>query len=105
MKKVTNESSSVQKYFGSKLRPVNWKEWLMTLFVAILVLVLFGVYQIHKLTIAHSSFENYYKFRGCEQLIEKTATYGMCKIASGETIKIVLIDGKWYLDGDGPRVW
>lgn len=51
---------------------------------------------------AHSTFENYYAFRGCTQLLEKTDSYGTCKIASGQTIKIVKFDGKWYLDGDLP---
>ncbi len=54
---------------------------------------------------AHSTFDNYYAFRGCTQLIEKTDTYGTCKLSDGTTIKIVLINGKWYLDGDGPGVW
>jgi hypothetical protein len=51
---------------------------------------------------AHSSFENYYAFRGCTQLLQKTSTYGVCKTDSGETIKLVLYKGKWYLDGDLP---
>ena len=54
---------------------------------------------------AHSTFDNYYAFRGCRQLLGKTDTYGTCKLASGETIKMDLINGKWYLDGDGPGVW
>lgn len=51
---------------------------------------------------AHDTFENYYAFRGCTQLLEKTDTYGICKTSSGETIKIVAYDNKWYLDGDLP---
>ena len=51
---------------------------------------------------AHSTFENYYAFRGCVQLISKTNDYGICRIASGKTIKIVKFSGKWYLDGDLP---
>jgi len=51
---------------------------------------------------AHSSFDNYYAFRGCTQLLQKTGTYGICKTDSGETIKMVLYKGKWYLDGDLP---
>jgi hypothetical protein len=50
----------------------------------------------------HSTFENYYAFRGCTELLEKTDSYGTCKIASGQVIKIVKFDGKWYLDGDLP---
>jgi hypothetical protein len=70
--------------------------------VFVLMLLIAGLYQIYILRIAHSSFENYYKFRGCVQLLEKTDTYGTCKISSGETIKIVEFQGKWYLDGDLP---
>ena len=51
---------------------------------------------------AHSNFENYYAFRGCTQLLQKTNTYGICKTDSGETIKLVLYKNKWYLDGDLP---
>ena len=61
--------------------------------------------QINSLNLAHSTFENYYHFRGCERLLEKTDTYGICQTTSGEKIKIVLINGRWYLDGDGPGVW
>ncbi len=51
---------------------------------------------------AHSTFDNYYAFRGCLQLIEKTDEYGICRIQSGETIKIVKYQGRWFLDGDLP---
>jgi hypothetical protein len=61
-----------------------------------------GIYQILYLQKAHSTFENYYAFRGCVQLLEKTQEYGMCKTKSGETIKIVKFRGKWFLDGDLP---
>ncbi|HEX8964816.1 MAG TPA: hypothetical protein VF820_00095, partial [Patescibacteria group bacterium] len=51
---------------------------------------------------AHSTFENYYAFRGCMQLIKRTDTYGLCKIGDGETIKIVKFNEKWYLQNDLP---
>ena len=51
---------------------------------------------------AHSSFDNYYAFRGCTKLLQKTDSYGFCKTDTGETIKMVLYKGKWYLDGDLP---
>jgi hypothetical protein len=68
------------------------------------IIITFGIYWIIYLNIAHSSFENYYKFRGCTELIEKTDTYGTCKTSSGDTIKIVKFQDKWYLDGDLPYV-
>ena len=89
---------------------MNFKKYLTPrniILVGILILVagVFVVYQIHTLRSAHSSFDNYYKFRGCVHLVEKTDTYGICKLSSGETIKLVNIGGKWYLDGDGPGVF
>ena len=51
---------------------------------------------------AHSSFKNYYAFRGCAALIKKTDTYGTCKLSSGQVIKLVKVQNKWYLDGDLP---
>ena len=68
----------------------------------ILVIVALGVCYIIYLNNAHSTFENYYNFLGCVQLIEKTDTYGICKLSSGQTIKLVKFKNKWYLDGDLP---
>jgi len=62
----------------------------------------FAIYQWNYLRIAHSSFESYYAFRGCQTLVDRTDTYGDCKLADGSTIKIVAYNGKWYLDGDLP---
>ena len=75
------------------------------LLIILVIAVAFGAYQTRLLNVAHSTFENYYKFRGCVQLIEKTDTYGTCKVASGQVIKIVEIQNKWYLEGDGPGIW
>lgn len=70
------------------------------------VLVLIGIvasaWWVHKLNVAHSTFENYYAFRGCERLIERTDSYGTCVTNSGKTIKIVQYEGRWFLDGDLP---
>ena len=80
-----------------------------TLWGVIIAIVLAGgaffLYENRKLNVAHSTFENYYAFRGCQSLVDRTDTYGDCKLADGSTIKIVLINGKWYLNGDGPGVW
>ena len=71
--------------------------------IAIIIsIAIFGAYQVVMLDKAHSTFENYYAFRGCTELLGKTDTYGTCKIASGQTIKIVKYQEKWYLDGDLP---
>ncbi len=73
--------------------------------IIVLALVAFAIDQFFILQKAHSTFDNYYAFRGCVQLLSRTDTSGVCKIASGDTITIVLINGKWYLQGDGPGVW
>lgn len=70
--------------------------------VLIVVLFIFGFYWLNTLRVAHSSFDNYYKFRGCVELINKTGDYGYCRIASGGTIKIVKYENRWFLDGDLP---
>lgn len=38
-------------------------------------------------------------------MISTTTDSGICKIPSGQIIKIVEINNKWYLDGDGPGIW
>lgn len=73
--------------------------------LAIVILTIAGICWILVLNNAHSSFENYYSFRGCVELIEKTDTAALCKTASKGIIKIVQIRGKWYLEGDGPGKW
>ena len=75
--------------------------------VSILVIALaaLAIDQFFVLQKAHSTFDNYYAFRGCAQLLSRTDTSGVCKTVSGDTITIVEINGKWYLQGDGPGVW
>jgi hypothetical protein len=78
--------------------------WGVVLFLFLIVggLLSYTVYQTY---LAHTTFERYYAFRGCVQLVDKTDTYGDCKLSSGQTIKMVLINNKWYLNGDGPGIW
>ena len=71
--------------------------------ILIVFIVALGVNQIFVLRKAHSSFENYYAFRGCTELVERGSDYGVCRVSSGKTIKIVQFEGKWYLDGDLPN--
>lgn len=71
--------------------------------MGIALIMLIGIVnQFFILKKAHSTFENYFAFRGCEKLMEKTKDYGTCKTKSGETIKIVKYQDQWYLDGDLP---
>ena len=78
------------------------KLWLKIVIILAVILIGLGVYWVLYLQKAHSTFDNYYVFRGCKELISKTDEYGTCKLSSGETIKIVQFNGKWYLDGDLP---
>jgi len=70
--------------------------------IILVALIIFGSYQVITLNKAHSTFDNYYAFRGCAQLISQTDDTGVCKLASGQIIKIVKFENKWYLDGDLP---
>ena len=78
------------------------KKLIISSVVLVILIIIFGVYQIIMLKKAHSTFENYYNFRGCTKLIEQTPDYGVCQISSGQTIKIVKFDNRWFLDGDLP---
>jgi hypothetical protein len=76
-------------------------KWRFLLVFLILVLGV-GIYQVFFLKKAHSTFENYYAFRGCTQLVEKNQDFGICKTNTNQIIKIVKYENKWYLDGDLP---
>jgi len=75
---------------------------IISLFVVAIIIALF-INQFIFVEKAHSTFDNYYAFRGCTQLVQKTDTYGICKTDSGQIIKIVVFRGRWYLDGDLPN--
>jgi len=78
------------------------KKIYLVILAGVLFIIAFGINQFIVLQKAHSTFENYYAFRGCKQLTERTSDYGICKLASGQTIKIVKFQNKWYLDHDLP---
>lgn len=73
----------------------------IAIIIVVLILVSGTSYWLY-LRKAHSTFENYYAFRGCTQLISTTTDSGTCRTGSGQIIKIVEYQGKWYLDGDLP---
>ena len=78
------------------------KKIFLLIFIFGLMIFAFGTNQFFLLRKAHSTFENYYAFRGCTQLLKKTESYGICQTSSGQTIKIVKFDNRWFLDGDLP---
>ena len=69
--------------------------------IAVVAILFFGIKEAIRTDTAHQTFENYYAFRGCTQLIDRTDALGHCKTADGQTI----INNKWYLDGDLPMCW
>lgn len=74
----------------------------MLLTLIIIVSLLFGIFAVQKnneLAKAHSTFENYYAFRGCTKLLKRTGTN---EIENGIIIKIVKYQNRWFLDGDLP---
>jgi hypothetical protein len=85
-----------------KMRVFINKKVIFTALILGILVFSFGTYQVLYLRKAHSTFENYYAFRGCVQIIERKDDYGICKTDSGQNIKIVKYQGKWYLDGDLP---
>lgn len=78
------------------------KSFLILGFIIITIILVIFINQILVLRKAHSSFENYYTFRGCVKLLKKTPDSGLCKIKNNEEIKIIKFNNKWYLNGDLP---
>lgn len=69
--------------------------------IGILIIIL-GINQFITLRKAHSTFDNYYVFRGCVRLLDRNDEFGICETNAGQTIKIVKFQNRWYLDGDLP---
>jgi hypothetical protein len=80
----------------------HWKAVSIAILALAVLGTAFAMWQLRTLNKAHSTFENYYSFRGCTKLLERTDTYGTCVTNSGKTIKIVEYQGRWFLDGDLP---
>jgi hypothetical protein len=80
----------------------KYRTIIIILAVLVIICAIWCVWYMKYLNKTHSTFENYYAFRGCTELLERTDTYGICKTDSGQTIKIVKFDNRWFLDGDLP---
>jgi hypothetical protein len=91
--------------YHAAMTPKKKKIVFLMVGMVVIILALAAVYQFIVVTRAHRTFENYYAFRGCVQLLEKTEAYGTCRTADGSTIKIVKYDDEWYLSGDLPNAW
>ena len=86
-----------------RVRPIRVA--LVATSVVCVILAAIILNQIMTVRQAHTSFQNYYMFRGCQQLLSKTDNDATCRLASGKVIKIVKYQNKWYLDGDLPVCW
>ena len=75
---------------------------IITIILLVLAILISGTNYWLYLRKVHSTFDSYYIFRGCVQLLQKTDSYGTCRLASGNVIKIIEYQNKWYLDGDLP---
>ena len=80
----------------------KYKNLILAIISLAIVMIILGAYQTIMLAKAHSTFDNYYTFRGCVKLLDRTDDYGVCQTAAGETVKIVKFDNRWFLDGDLP---
>lgn len=78
------------------------KALLASALILAVALIILAVSQVIYVRTAHSTFENYYTFRGCQQLLTKTDNDATCRLSSGQVIKLVKFHDKWYLDGDLP---
>lgn len=76
--------------------------WAQILIVLIVILGAFCVWQVVYLREAHSTFDNYAAFRGCEEITSQTDTSGTCTLSNGQSITIVKFNNKWFLQGDLP---
>lgn len=100
-------NNSTRNRYGLLAVTVSMKAKTLITIIAVcgLAAAAFLAWQVYRTNLAHTTFERYYAFRGCAQLIEKTDSYGRCKLGNGQEIKMVLYKGGWYLDGDLPNGW
>jgi uncharacterized protein YpmB len=76
------------------------------IFSILLLIIIAGLFIYWAITTyqAHATFEGYCNWRGLE-VINQSSNFGYCKDVSGQVYKIVLFNGRWYLDGDLPNNW
>lgn len=81
---------------------IRHHKWIWFALAAVAALAVLAAQQLITLRKAHGSFDDYAAFRGCETVTGRTATSGTCMLASGRSITIIEVNGRWYLDGDTP---
>lgn len=86
---------------------MNRKILILSLAFSILLFLLLSIFTVYQLITtydAHSTFEGYCHWRGLE-VVNQSADFGYCSNPSGQIYKIVLFNGRWYLNGDLPNEW
>ena len=78
---------------------------LLIILAVIIIFCALGFFVIHQMTTtynAHNTFDGYCKWRGLV-VVNKFSDYGYCQdLRTGKEFKIVLYNGRWFLDGDLP---
>jgi hypothetical protein len=81
------------------------KRNIFIILILLILLILIGsfvAYQMITTIKAHETFEGYCKWRGLA-VESKGSDFGYCKnLSTGKVDKIVLFEGRWYLNGDLP---
>jgi hypothetical protein len=86
------------------MKPKNKKLFIIFILIGI-IFCGFILYQIITTYKAHETFAGYCEWRGLV-VINQSTDYGWCKDSvSGKEFKMVLVDNRWYLDGDLPNGW
>lgn len=81
----------------------NKKLFIASILISILC-VSFVSYEFVTTYTSHSTFEGYCQWRGLT-VVNKSADFGYCQDENGNVFKMVLVNNRWYLDGDLPNNW
>jgi|GEM_PF-1776106 len=95
-------SDLIKSLFHEYMEYLKNHPWVSFAIVIVVILGALFTWQVFFLQKAHSTFENYAAFRGCSEITSRTDTDGTCVTGSGQSIKIVKFDNRWFLDGDLP---
>ncbi|MFZ1970748.1 MAG: hypothetical protein WAU65_01030 [Candidatus Nanoarchaeia archaeon] len=80
---------------------------IVSLIFSILLVLFLSIIMINQvITIydAHATFEGYCHWRSLE-IVNESNNYGYCNNSLGQVYKMVLVNRRWYLDGDLPNNW
>jgi hypothetical protein len=90
----------IKSIFHEYMNYIKKHRWAQFAAVVVVLLAAVAIWQFFVLQKAHSSFANYAAFRGCETITSQSATSGTCTLSNGQSITMVQVNGRWYLQGD-----